>query len=151
MCGQSDMIKSHLGPASPAWMQAGLVFSDVWREMWAGGVQEGPRRECTVGPQLHIFILGPGVWGGPCWESMLQMHLPVCFRTTRDQARSMKRKWGKWGKKKMTAVAYGERRGYEKRKKLDGRAHSRNSRRLPCPALGLAAVSPSWVNSFHQL
>lgn len=58
---------------------------------------------------------------------------------------------GKVRKEKMTAVAYGGRRGYEKRKKLDGRAHSRNSRRLPCPALGLAAIPPSWVNSFHQL
>lgn len=57
----------------------------------------------------------------------------------------------KMKKEKMTAVEYEEGRGSEKRKKPDGRVHRRNSRKPPCPALGLAAVFPPWVNSFIQL
>lgn len=57
----------------------------------------------------------------------------------------------KMRKGKMTAVEYEEGRGNEKRKKLDGRTHSRNGRKPPWSALGSAVITLSWGNSFNQL
>lgn len=60
MRGQSDITKSYSGPAQPAWMKSASVLPE------RRGEKVEPWEFCERRAQwLHVFLLGPGLQGGP--------------------------------------------------------------------------------------